>query len=103
VLLREDPKFWTPMRASRGPPAEAPPAGAQIAGVAKGHNGTVWVFQRGTRVWDSGSFSGANAETITYQEAIQQKTVFQLDQDTGEPCFGGRGLSGRGGRPQSER
>ena len=55
----------------------------QLAGVAKGHDGSIWIFHRGERVWDGGSFRGSRAEEITYTEPIKQKTVHQLDQDTG--------------------
>lgn len=54
-----------------------------MAGVAKGHNGSVWLFERGSRVWDAASFTGSRAEHVTYTSAIEVDTIQQLDQDTG--------------------
>ena len=58
----------------------------QVAGVARGHNGSVWVFHRGDRVWDGATFTGPRFEQVTLTEPIRQATVLQLDQDTGELC-----------------
>ena len=58
----------------------------QVAGVARGHNGSVWVFHRGDRVWDGATFTGPRFEHMTLTEPIRQATVLQLDQDTGERC-----------------
>ena len=87
--MREDAKVWQPGRASTsfaGKSAGDKAEMGQIAGVAKGLNGSVWVFCRGDRVWDGGSFTGSRNEQITYTEPIKQKTVYQLDQDTGDTC-----------------
>ena len=84
-LVREDAKVWRPAQASRSsnqPQGQQLEMG-QIAGIAKGLNGSVWVFCRGDRVWDGSSFTGSRNEQVTYTEPIKQKTVFQLDQDTG--------------------
>jgi hypothetical protein len=55
----------------------------QVAGVAKGLNGTVWVFHRGDRVWDAGTFGLLNGEKVLYKTPIKEATILQLDQDTG--------------------
>jgi hypothetical protein len=56
----------------------------QVAGVAKGLNGTVWVFHRGDRVWDAGTFGILNGEKVLYKTPIKEATILQLDQDTGD-------------------
>ena len=86
-LIAEHKSQWQPPPPLLKP--DSPPATpflGQVAGVAKGHNGTVWVFHRGDRVWDGASFTGPKAEHVTYTEPIAHKTVLQLDQDTGKPA-----------------
>ncbi|KAK9908849.1 hypothetical protein WJX75_003782 [Coccomyxa subellipsoidea] len=82
-LVQEAPQHWKP------PPPYAPELVSaahlgQVAGVAKGPAGTVWVLHRGRRVWDATSFEGPNQERVTYKEPIGEDVVVQLDQDTGE-------------------
>lgn len=58
--------------------------GNQLSGVAKGHNGTVWVLHRGPRIWDMQSFAdGGVGERTMYDSAIEEDMLLQLDQDTG--------------------
>lgn len=86
-LVPEADSHWQPPlpRASPGPPS-GPASLGQVSGVAKGHNGTLWVLHRGTRVWDGATFEGGGAgERTTYTDAIDEDTVLQLDQDTGAP------------------
>lgn len=83
VLVKEDPSVWQPMQPPKAQPQSKTGKLGQVAGMAKGLNGSVWVFHRGSRVWDGSSFSGAQNEHVTYKEPIKEKTVYQLDQDTG--------------------
>ncbi len=53
----------------------------QIAGIARGGNGTLWLFHRGDRVWDGESFNG---DDITYKEPIRGHTILKVDEDTGK-------------------
>lgn len=81
--MAESPAHWHPP-APRSGGAGAASLG-QVSGVAKGHNGTVWVLQRGDRVWDGKTFElGGQGEKTTYTQGISEDTVLQLDQDTGE-------------------
>ncbi len=66
---------------------------AQVAGVAKGQQGTVWVLHRSERVWDAGTFEdgGAGKQTLLKQP-IGADVVLQLDQDTGAAPLLHRGL-----------
>lgn len=80
--MQEAPQHWKP------PPPYAPELVSaahlgQVAGVAKGPAGTVWVLHRGRRVWDATSFEGPNQERVTYKEPIGEDVIVQLDQDTG--------------------
>ena len=86
----EDAKVWRPAQASQSISGQSPQLRAelgQIAGIAKGLNGSVWIFCRGDRVWDGSSFTGSRNEQVTYTTPIKQKTVYQLDQDTGATCL----------------
>ena len=87
ALLPEDASFWQPPQslADVSQPLAGPFMG-QVAGVARGHNGSVWAFHRGDRVWDGATFTGPRFEHVTLTEPIRQATVLQLDQDTGERC-----------------
>eukprot|EP00884_Botryococcus_braunii_P000484 jgi/Botrbrau1/10436/Bobra.0133s0043.1 len=71
-LSAELPKYWTP-----------PPMG-QVAGVAKGLNGTIWVLHRGDRIWDASTFGVLGVEKTQLKAPIKEAVVLQLDQDTGE-------------------
>ena len=51
--------------------------------MAKGQNGSVWVFHRGSRIWGENSFEGENASEVTHKEPISEAAVLQLDQDSG--------------------
>ena len=51
----------------------------QVSAVARGWNGTLWIFHRGERVWDEDSFS-ADGRRITYNTPIAADTVVQIDQ-----------------------
>lgn len=53
-----------------------------IASVALGPDGMVWVLSRGGRVWGQKSFDMSNR--ITDKEPIQSNVVMQLHPDTGE-------------------
>jgi hypothetical protein len=53
-----------------------------IASVALGPDGTVWVLSRGGRVWDKDSFD-ASGEHLTAKEPIDANVVMQLQPDTG--------------------
>ncbi|BDA41933.1 probable peptidyl-glycine alpha-amidating monooxygenase [Coccomyxa sp. Obi] len=80
-LVEEAPQYWKPPL----PYAPEHTSGlGQVAGVAKGLAGTVWVLHRGGRIWDATSFEGANYDRITYKEPISDAVVVQKDQDTGE-------------------
>ena len=84
--MREDARAWQPAQSARslsGQSSDREAELGQIAGIAKGLNGSIWVFCRGDRVWDASSFTGGRNEQISYTEPSKQKTVFQLDQDTG--------------------
>ena len=85
-LAMEDPRVWQPAQASQSSssqPQAVKVEMGQVAGIAKGLNGSVWVFCRGDRVWGASSFTGSRNEQVTHTEPIKQKTVYQLDQDTG--------------------
>ena len=56
----------------------------QLAGVAAGSNGTLWVLHRGDRAWDQGTFHG---ESIVDTTPIQGPMVLHLEQDTGKVCL----------------
>ena len=61
-------------------PSGAPQAAVgQVSAVARGWNGTLWIFHRGERVWDEDSFS-ADGRRITYNTPIAADTVVQIDQ-----------------------
>ncbi len=78
--MEEAPLYWKP------PPPYGPghvSGLGQVAGVAKGLAGTVWVLHRGSRIWDATSFEGAKNDRITYKEPIGEAVVVQMDQDTG--------------------
>ena len=68
-----------------GKPEFVNPSGAlqaavgQVAAVARGCNGTLWVFHRSERVWDEDSFS-ADGRRITYDTPIAADTVVQINQ-----------------------
>jgi len=62
-----------------------------LASVALGPDGTVWVLSRGGRVWGPKSFD--DQQHITETEPIASNVVMQLHPDTG----GGGGRGGRGG------
>ena len=80
------PPFREGGHTSKGKSKSAPGMG-QVAGVAKGHQGTVWVFHRAGRVWDSGSFAdGGAGEATLLTEPIAQDVVLQLDQESGRPA-----------------
>ncbi|XP_071965745.1 peptidyl-glycine alpha-amidating monooxygenase B-like [Antedon mediterranea] len=53
----------------------------QVSGVAVDSKGTVHVFHRGDRVWDTSSFDRNN--NFVGKSAIEQDTVVTLDKDTG--------------------
>ena len=53
----------------------------QVAGVARGHNGSVWAFHRAERVWGPDSF-GAD-DRFTEEQPISEAVMLELDQDTG--------------------
>lgn len=65
-----------------------------IASVAMGADGTVWVLSRGGRVWGEGSFDTSNR--ITHKEPIQSNVVMQLHPDTGAGGELGLWLSAEG-------
>ena len=83
-LVAEAPQHWRPP-----PPFQEGHAGrastmGQVAGVAKGHQGTIWVFHRGGRIWDGGTFAdGGAGEHTLLTEPIKEDVVLQLDQETG--------------------
>ena len=87
VLVEEEHAVWHPLQGSVSHESEDGPILGQVAGVAKGLNGTVWVFHRAERVWEGSSFSGPNLEHVTHKEPIKGSTVYQLDQDTGTRAF----------------
>ena len=61
-------------------PSGAPQAAVgQVSAVARGGNGTLWIFHRGERVWDEESF-GADGRRITYNTPIAADAVVQIDQ-----------------------
>jgi len=66
--------------------AWAPPRMGQVAGIARGHNGSVWAFQRAGRVWGPQSFD-ASQERITDEQPIGEDVMLELDQDSGAPCI----------------
>ncbi|KAK9800913.1 hypothetical protein WJX73_010392 [Symbiochloris irregularis] len=85
TLQRESDAHWAPPQ----PRSAATPAGevsfGQLSGVAKGHNGTLWVLHRGPRIWDSQSFADNGVgERTQYDSAVEEDVLLQLDQDTGE-------------------
>lgn len=85
-LVQEAEQHWKPP-----PPYRADVGGTehlgQVAGVAKGPEGTVWVLHRGGRVWDADSFEAPDFERITYKDPIGEDVVVRLDQDTGAPAW----------------
>jgi hypothetical protein len=52
-----------------------------IASVALGPDGTVWVLSRGGRVWDKNSFDAG--DHLTAKGPIDSNVVMQLHPDTG--------------------
>ena len=89
--MPEADSHWRPP----APRTAASPAGplsvGQLSGIAKGHNGTLWLLHRGPRIWDSQSFQeGGAGETTGYADAIAEDVVLQLDQDTGVARQGGK-------------
>ena len=78
--MEEAPLYWKPPLPYG--PGHVSGLG-QVAGVAKGLAGTVWVLHRGSRIWDATSFEGAKNDRITYKEPIGEAVVVQMDQDTG--------------------
>lgn len=82
--MPESDSHWRPPPSlQQGAAAASPVALGQVTGVAKGHNGSVWVLHRGDRIWDASSFEGGGGERTAHTEAIDADTVLQLDQDTG--------------------
>ena len=83
-LVQETNLHWQAPPPLAGGVATTGPTFGQVAGVAKGHDGTVWVVHRAGRVWDSGSFedNGAGERTL-YTSPIAEPVVYQLDQDSG--------------------
>lgn len=83
-LVAEAPQHWRPPPPFREGHSVSTPQLGQVAGLAKGHRGTVWVLHRAGRIWDAGSFAdmGAGEETLL-KEPIPQDVVLQLDQETG--------------------
>ncbi len=62
--------------------AWAPPAMGQVAGLSRGHNGSVWAFHRADRVWGPASFD-ESGERFQEDQPIGEDVVVELDQDTG--------------------
>ena len=62
--------------------AWAPPAMGQVAGVSRGHNGSVWAFHRADRVWGPASFDDSG-ERFLEDQPIGEDVMIELDQDTG--------------------
>lgn len=83
-LVTEAPQHWRPPPPFQEGDAGRAPQMGQVAGVAKGHQGTIWVFHRGGRIWGGGTFadSGAGESTLLTQP-IKEDVVLQLDQETG--------------------
>ena len=83
-LVAEAPQHWRPPPPFREGHAGRAPQMGQVAGVAKGHQGTIWVFHRGGRIWDGGTFAdqGAGEQTLL-TEHIKEDVVLQLDQESG--------------------
>ena len=52
--------------------------------MAKGHNGTIWVFHRGDRDWQEPSSTSQGKHAAIVRTPIAGPTVMQLDQDTGK-------------------
>ena len=61
--------------------AWAPPTMGQVAGIARGHNGSVWAFHRAGRVWGPASFDAD--DRFTEEQPIGEAVMVELDQDTG--------------------
>ena len=82
--MAEAPQHWRPPPPFREGHAGRAPQMGQVAGVAKGHQGTIWVFHRGGRIWDGGTFAdqGAGEHTLL-TEPIKEDVVLQLDQESG--------------------
>ena len=58
-------------------------------GVVRGNNGTLWVFQRGSRIWNANSYDGGgNGDRITYTDAITTNALLNLDAETGRVIGG---------------
>ncbi len=79
-------------------PSGAPQAAVgQVSAVARGWNGTLWIFHRGERVWDEDSFS-ADGRRITYNTPIAADTVVQINQvgPASQCCSAGTNRLGTG-------
>ena len=84
ALVAEAAQHWRPPPPWREGRRGAGPAMGQVAGVAKGHRGSVWVLHRAGRTWDGGSFEGGGAgERTLLTETVAEDVVLQLDQETG--------------------
>lgn len=100
-VLKKDPyKDWNPPEPLSAPPAvpEPKPAGSaaaaarvgQVSGVARGHDGSIWLFHRGARVWTGTSFTGTLSETATDTTPIPEDVILRLHSASGlqEAAFG---------------
>ena len=92
-LVAEAPQHWRPPPPFREGHAGKAPQMGQVAGVAKGHQGTIWVFHRGGRIWDGATFAdGGAGEHTLLTEPIKEDVVLQLDQESGMSHLASLGL-----------
>ncbi|KAL4858006.1 Peptidyl-glycine alpha-amidating monooxygenase A [Chlorella vulgaris] len=56
----------------------------QVPGVATASDGTVWVFHRGDRAWQTDGSISSGGEEGDAEAVLQGPTVMQIDQDTGK-------------------
>eukprot|EP00873_Tetraselmis_striata_P004906 jgi/Tetstr1/425170/TSEL_015631.t1 len=57
------------------------PIMGQVAGIEAVEGGRLWVFHRGSRVWDSHSF--AYNHRTRYEEPIKEDCILEVDRDSG--------------------
>lgn len=56
----------------------------QVPGVATASDGTVWVFHRGARAWQTDGSVSSGGDEGDAEAVLQGPTVMQIDQDTGK-------------------
>lgn len=73
------------MRLAAGPKTRPSSCRGCGAGVAAGvETDTVWVLQRGARVWDQATFVSAADHHVSDSTHIPEAAVLQLDKDSGK-------------------